>query len=453
MFQVQPKETGRPYRIAVICLLLLSLVALGITVWVELDFLQEQEIVEELIATVPAEELEPVQRLAGELRWQFRLTILVLLNVAVTAVAVALLSRAYNSSQASLRDIKALAGDILGSMDQAVLTTDRDGRLTSINRRGFELTGCSQEHVGQTLDAVKPVPLKRFLDDWQVQDSASYTADFDIKVGVDKRILRASCQSLTDVDSFPIGHVLQILDVTKTALIENRMRRMQRYMGLGSLAVGLHHEIKNPLAALSLHVQLLEENLHEDPDETDRTISVIHAEVSRIGVVLENFRDFASLDQLNLTSVDLAQLVANQLALLKPQADSQSVTVSNEITLPNDCIVTGDQVRLEQVLLNVLVNALQAMPDGGKISTGIDLLEDEVVVRVTDTGPGIRDDLHDKILDPYFTTKSGGSGLGLALGDKILRQHGGSLDFSSTPHGTTFFIKLPRGDHSSCGGN
>ena len=426
-------------------LLLLSAAALAVTVWVMVDFLREQKIVEELIRNLPDEAKESAEVLAGELRWQFRLTILVVLNVVVTGIAVVLLSRAYRSSQESLRDIKALAGDILSSMDQGVITTDLQGNVTSINQRGLELLTPRSDPVGGSLSELSPsIPLEGFRDEWMNQKSVAMTRDFATSIDGCDRVLRAFCQTLSDIDDNEIGYVLQVRDVTDRVLIEDRVRRMERYMGLGSLAAGLHHEIKNPLAALSLHVQLLQEQLGEDaPEEAAQMLRVVRTEVHRIGDVLEGFRDFASIDRLNVDTVSLSELIYQQTDLVRPRAIQQNVEV--EIQLPDDDSpeVVADRVRLEQVLLNLLINALDAMPNGGRLRVEAYAMQKSTMIKVMDTGKGIPVELQDKVFDAYFTTKDTGTGLGLALCDKIMRQHHGSLQFQSSDSGTTFEIGLP----------
>lgn len=451
MFRVNTNETGKVYRPAIVGLLMLSVAAFAVTVWVMIDFLREQEIVHQLIGKLPPEAAADAAELEGELRWQFRLSILVVLNLVATALAVVLLSRAYGSSQASLRDLKAKASDILGSMDLAVVTTDSDGLVTSINRRGIGLLGLDREFVGRPLaDLSDRIPLDEFrrrLDDDEPQDVAP--EDFSFTVAATSRILRGFCQPLRDHRQQVIGSIIQLRDVTDRVLIDERLRRMERYMGLGSLAAGLHHEIKNPLAALSLHVQLLEEEIDGiDVDEdVNQMLSVIKSEVARVGGVLENFRDFASVGRLNTTQLHLDSLIDQQIKLIAPQAGLQRIDVRVEVTdsLPP---IEADRVRLEQVLLNLLVNAMEAMPDGGTLSVRANLATDvdhrqAVRIEVADTGSGIRENVRDRIFDPYFTTKSEGTGMGLALCDKIMRQHNGSLEFHTSPAGTVFEMTLP----------
>ncbi|TWT47887.1 Sensor protein ZraS [Thalassoglobus neptunius] len=434
------------YRLVIIGLMVLSAASLAVTIWIMVDFLREQKIVDELIRRLPSDATASAVELAGELKWQFRLAILVLLNLIVTGIAVVLLWRAYRSSLDSLRDFKALAGDILNSMDQAVITTDLAGRVTRINRRGIDLLSSGADCIGRSLEELsKSVPLESFRKEWMSSRSPSETRDLTVQFQGDDRTLRASCLTLCDIENNEIGNVLQVHDVTERILIEEKMLRMERYMGLGAVAVGLHHEIRNPLAALSLHVQLLEEELEQVGSGTEvvRMLEVIQTEISRVSGVLEGFRDFASIGRLELEMLDLGEIIERIVKLLSPRATQQNVSISflsSETPLPK---VAADQMRLEQVLLNLLINGMEAMSDGGKLTVVAEVENDLAMIRVTDSGRGIPKDLHDRIFDPYFSTKSDGTGLGLALCDKIMRQHQGKLEFQTSNRGTTFQLSWP----------
>ncbi|MFT5327259.1 MAG: signal transduction histidine kinase [Planctomycetaceae bacterium] len=456
MFRVNPTETSKAYRLAIVSLLALSAAAFAVTVWVMVDFLHEQEIVHGLISQLPPEAAPAAKELEGELRWQFRLSILVVLNLVVTAFAVVLLARANRATQESLRDIKAQAGDILGSMDLAVITTDLSGVVTSINRRGIEMLALDGEYVGRPLsDLSESILLEEFRQATQLNNDGSVTRDYSHSVKGSIRILRAFCQPLKNHEAEEIGNILQLRDVTERALMDDRLLRMERYMGLGSLAAGLQHEIKNPLAALSLHVQLLEEEIASSAttDEAQEMLSVIRTEVARIGGVLENFRDFASLGRLNLATVDLAGLIDRQVRLIGPQTNLQKIDI--RVELPDEPLpsLQGDRVRLEQVLLNLLVNAMEAMPEGGTLTVRVETSRandaDTLRVEVLDTGPGITDAVRSRIFDPYFTTKNDGTGMGLALCDKIIRQHNGRIEIGSSQNGAVFEIILPTTDERS----
>lgn len=442
MFPEQTNERRKSNRLVVVGLLVLSVTALVITVWMMIDFLREQSIVADLMKKLPSEAQGDAKILADELRWQFRLILLVVLNVVVTGIAVLLLWRAYHASQQSLRDFKVLAADVLSGMEQGVITTDPMRIVTSINCRGLELLGTDVQSIGKPIQQLNALPLNDYLDDWLSDHHAHAFREFMIGDSPQK-IIHASFQVLNDSQGGEAGYVLQLREVTELVLLEKQMRRMERYMGLGALAGGLHHEIKNPLAALSLHVQLLEEQLESDgtSDENKLMLSIIRTEVGRIGGVLEGFRNFALSDDLNTANVDLAAMLKRQVELMRPQATQENV----EIKLEGDqeVILEIDQVRLEQVFLNLIVNGIEAMPDGGTLTITIRQEGESVVVEVTDTGIGIPENLKDKIFDPYFSTKSSGTGLGLAFGDKIVRLHRGSLEFRTSTLGTTFEVTLP----------
>ncbi len=248
MFRDQPSETGPTYRLAIAGLLALSLAAMVVTLWIMRDYLREQEVVSQLMKQLPPSAASSAEQLVGELRWQFRLTMLVVLNLVVTGLAIILLWRAYGASQKSLRELKALAGDVLSSMDLAVITADVEGRVTSINRRAIELFELSEDQVGRPLRLLSAdVPLERFRRDAR-DNPAKQCQDFTMSHNGSTRTLRAFCHPLRNQADVNIGNVIQIRDVTERVLMDDRMRRMERYMGLGSLAAGLHHEIKNPLS-------------------------------------------------------------------------------------------------------------------------------------------------------------------------------------------------------------
>src|SRR6056297_1351821 len=151
MFRTQRQRSRRKLRLVILSLLMLSVGSLFITLWFVVDFGREQEIIQKLVLDLPSRDLPAAQGLVSELQWQSRWTIFVIVQVVATGLAVALLFRAYLSSQDKLNDIKALAGDILSSMEQAVVTSDNDGLVTSLNERALELLSTTGESVGKSL--------------------------------------------------------------------------------------------------------------------------------------------------------------------------------------------------------------------------------------------------------------------------------------------------------------
>lgn len=449
MFRVKQAGGGQILRIISIAMFCAIVVATLITTWLAIEVRKEQAAIADLLNSGSAEAIRRVGTFSGELRWQFAFSLLVLFVLLAAGVVLVSVLRAHLTSQESLRKVKVLARDILASMDQAVVTTDCECVVASANRRLYDLTGLDDDCVGRPLqDVCQDAPLHELSRKVLQTGHSEYDHDFAVERNGQVLRLRAACHALRDTDDRMLGSVLHVRDVTERILIEERMRRMERYMGLGTLAAGLHHEIKNPLGALSLHVQLLEEQLGAvADDEVAESLGVLKMEVTRISGVLESFRDFASLDELSRSPTDLAELIRHTLDLMQPTANLQGVRLSFETSPESLPAVDADAARLEQVLLNLIVNALQAMRNGGDLVVSATLRDKRVDIAVKDTGAGIPESVRARIFDPYFTTKSDGAGMGLAICDKIVQQHGGEFECETSPNGTLFHILLPVDAH------
>ena len=420
--------------------------AAAMTVWLVAETRKEQRTIVQLLNEGSPIVAEDVGTLPGELRWQLVFSILVLLTLVVAAIAIVRLFRALLGTQQSLREFKTLAWNVLASMDHAVLTTDREGVITSINPRGQEMMNVDSDCVGLPIADIcgDEIPLNDICENVLRTGTASRDSDFRVTHGNREHHFRVDCHLLADRDENVLGTVLHVRNVTGRALMEERLRRMERFMRLGTLAAGLHHEIKNPLGGLSLHVQLLEEQLEGSPDRgVAENLAVVKTELTRIGGVLDSFRDFASVEKLSRSEANLAEIVERIVRLIRPQAERQGVQVVVEPSVDPLPHVSLDVAKLEQVLLNVVLNGLDAMPEGGELTIRRRQVEGKAQVEIADTGPGIPEDIRSQVFDPYFTTKSEGSGMGLAISDKIMRQHGGDIDFDTGPEGTVFRLTLP----------
>lgn len=451
MFHISETRVGRGFQFLIFSLGALSVVTLAVAIWILVDVRHEQRIVAELIHRSTPDELVAISELAGNLRWQFWLASLLIVEAIVAGVARFFLVRAYIGSARSLREVKVLATDILASMDQGVITTDQTGLITSINPCGRMLLGgdlfSNSNWIGRRLREMDDrfAPLEEISRQVLTDDTVVRDQDRTVEIGGHPRILRCGGTPLRNEHSDKLGAVLQIRDVTEQKLIEERMLRMERHLELGTLAAGLQHEIKNPLSALSLHVQLLGEHLtgkHATPEVVE-TLSVLQTEMARITCVLQGFRNYADISEPGCSKVDPSRLITKLVRLVLPQAEQQKVQVVVDLPAPPLVLVDLDSNRFEQVLLNLTANALQAMPSGGTLSISLRQTADQMQVKVSDTGKGIPKDIQKRIFDPYFTTHTGGTGLGLALCEKIVRQHSGSIELQSSSKGSTFTISIP----------
>ncbi len=415
------------------------------------DFSHEQAIIKKISGHLPSTDLPEIKELANELQLQSRLLLLLVVNLFGSALALALVMRGYLTSERDFRRVRVQAEDILASLDQGVVTTDQSGVVLNVNPKANELLGYrgigTQFALRDLPESHRPLDqMRRSVLAGQEVDEDQYTVELDDHL----RYLRAGCSLLRDHDKNPAGVVIHLRDVTEKTLLHQRLLRMERYMGLGSLAAGLQHEIKNPLSALALHVQLLKEGLtDEDSDDSvTESLDVLTTEVQRITRVLESFRDFASIKQLDIAETEVADLIQRVIRLTQPEAKQKGISIQFRHDPLHSTMARIDPTRIEQVLLNLVVNSFSAMPKGGELAFELSSDQERIVLNVLDTGCGIPIELQDKVFDPYFTTKATGTGMGLPLCDKIIRQHEGTIDFVSSDVGTTFTIHLPT-SHSS----
>jgi two-component system sensor histidine kinase HydH len=227
-------------------------------------------------------------------------------------------------------------------------------------------------------------------------------------------------------------------EVAQSALAEKRDL-------LERLMARLAHEIRNPLSSLDIHVQLLEEDLGPlSPamrEQLAPRLEVIRGELHRLESIVEHFLRLSGPSALDLESVELGSIVAHVCTLLRPEAAAREIEIVPRIpeSLP---AITADPVRLAQALLNLVINAMQAVSRKGQIEVAVRANAGAVQVTVHDNGPGIPQEKLAAIFDPYFTTKPEGSGLGLWIAQQIVTAHGGSLEAQNDPNGGAVFTMV-----------
>jgi PAS domain S-box-containing protein len=388
---------------------------------------------------------------AGSLQSTSRALAMIALGIAValtaSLLAVVWLWRRYLSNQRSLRRVKLLAHDILGSMEQGVITVDNEDKITSINSAAIHLLDVDFECVGQPLVDIQRHDLPLSAMSRRVNSGQGPVRDHDLSVHRNGSVLhlRGDANALTDENGRHLGCVIHLRDVTERILMEGRMSRMEGFINLAALASGLHHEIKNPLTALSIHVQLLEEEFRNlgSPESVSELLGVLKTEVHRLNGVLESFRSFASLQRLAIRPTDALDGLEKVIRLIRPQAAKQNVQVTfhhPDTRLPD---VPLDEQKFEQAMLNLAINAVEAMPAGGTLTITAAVHDGWLQVEVADTGSGIPEAALSNVFKPYFSTKDKGSGMGLAITEKLIGQHGGHVDFKTGPEGSRFRLRLP----------
>ncbi len=226
-----------------------------------------------------------------------------------------------------------------------------------------------------------------------------------------------------------------------------RARAREDLLELAKLTGGLAHEIKNPLSAVKLNLKLLAEDFRHSDDDLTRRNSIrlrrLQDQVQRLHDILDEFLRFAGSHELQLAEVDLRQLVEELMDFFRPQAESSHV-VLRQLSAPEPVRCRIDAGLIKQAVLNLMINATQAMTDGGELLLRLGREGDKAVLEVIDTGPGIPPEVMGRIFDAYYSTRPGGTGLGLPTTRRIVRQHDGEIRVESElGKGTRFIVKLP----------
>jgi signal transduction histidine kinase len=243
-----------------------------------------------------------------------------------------------------------------------------------------------------------------------------------------------------------IGVLLAALAYRRFVLLERRAREAERLAELGTLTGGLAHEIKNPLSTVQLNLQLLSEEL--DPRDVHQQrmvhrLGVVQRETGRLREILDDFLRYAGKMELDRKPTDLNDLLEELVDFFAPQAQLQRVQLRlrrNEGPL----MANVDPKFIKQAVLNLMINAVQAMPNGGELILSASSTDGFGRIDVIDTGGGVPPEALPNIFKAYYSTKSGGNGLGLAISQRIAREHGGSLKVESEPgKGSDFSLRVP----------
>jgi signal transduction histidine kinase len=232
----------------------------------------------------------------------------------------------------------------------------------------------------------------------------------------------------------------------RMARMQARAQSIQRLAEVGTFTGGLAHEIKNPLSTVLLNLQLLQEDLDSDDPAHRRLLArlnTVSREAARLRDILDDFLRFAGKIELRKEKVDLNLLLEELVDFFAPQAQLNRAQLRFK-PCPHPLVVQVDPRLIKQTILNLMINAIQAMPNGGELILSASNTGKEAVVDVIDTGTGIPPEALDKIFQAYYSTKRGGTGLGLAMALRIVQEHGGQLTVSSEPvKGSDFRITLP----------
>jgi PAS domain S-box-containing protein len=240
-----------------------------------------------------------------------------------------------------------------------------------------------------------------------------------------------------------IGALITLRDAESVRRIEDEIELSRRLAAIGRLTSGVAHEVKNPINAIVVHLEVLRQKLQQADPDTRRHMDVIGNEIQRLDRVVQTLVDFTRPVELRLAELDLRRLLDVVVLLASPEAERHGVTIERDFS--NDVLpvkVDGDLIK--QAVLNIVINGVQAMPQGGTLTVAAFRDNDEAQIEVRDQGAGIPVELRDRIFNLYFTTKKTGSGIGLAMAYRVMQLHNGSVEYDSVEgRGTTFRLRFP----------
>lgn len=350
-------------------------------------------------------------------------------------------------------DFQRRARLLIDAVDVLILALDDDGAITLFNARLSALTGLPVEQaIGRSLSELIEESERKKMEHAFLAARDGEGA-VEVEVGVydaarSPRRVRFHLSGARGVHDAS-AHVYVIgIDVTERRTLERRAAAAEALNAMAPLALGLAHEIRNPLNAAVLQLELLSRSIEQLTSPSIRDpmrsrVDIVKAEIGRLSRLLTEFLDLARPRAPHREPVALARVVADMLEIEAEALATRGVTVIRE--LDAQATALGDVEKLKQVVLNLIVNALDAMPDGGALRLAVGQSAEEAWICVEDSGPGVDPAIVAEIFDPFFTTKPAGTGLGLAIVRKIMEQLGGRVRLDAQPKlGTIARVSLPR---------
>ncbi len=333
---------------------------------------------------------------------------------------------------------------ILGNLQDGILLFTGDGRAVLVSESAQRFLNIEGNNIlGKQAREIfdRSTVLGRTLRD--AFDSGVTLVQEEVHTETGKRIQASVDFIYEDNTRAGLGALVTLHDLESVEQIESELELSRRMAAIGRLTAGVGHEVKNPINAIVVHLELLRNKLGGDHSPAVRHLDVIDAEIHRLDRVVQTLVDFSRPVELQLREQDLRTVIGDVLALAAEELSTRNVTL--ESNLPSNPIVANvDADLLKQAALNVIQNGAQAMPDGGTLRVILEEDRKMAVLRIADEGVGIPEEIREKIFDLYFTTKSGGSGIGLAMTYRILQLHHGSVDVQSNQdRGTEFLLRIP----------
>lgn len=368
----------------------------------------------------------------------------VMLLIGLTGIILLLITHSVRETRVTLSRIKAFSDNLVENMPIGLIAIDSQKQLTSFNQVAESFFGhLTETGMGKDIAQILPRALWELIEHPDIQNSiVEKEIDCPVKDG---RItpLAVSATLLHDRDGDFHGYILLFKDLTEIQSLKKNLARNHRLASVGRLAAGVAHEIRNPLSSIKGFATYFKERFQDHPEDK-ATAEIMIQEVDRLNRVVSHLLEFSRPVSVSGKPVDMKKLIHDSLKLIEQQIREKSINVTvNPFHETGDMILDADKI--SQILLNLYLNALDAMESGGSlaISFGRHPWKPGVEISVADTGGGIAETDLPHIFDPYFTGKPNGTGIGLAIVYNIVEAHNGEIKVESrTGKGTTFTVFL-----------
>jgi len=344
--------------------------------------------------------------------------------------------QAYRSARASLTSVKAFSDNVIQNMPSGLVTLDSDHKITSVNRAAREMIGG---------DLTQPFAQLTQLIQEMNTSQAVVSREISLENHMGRKIrLDITASLIRDSDHAVMGYLFLFRDLTQIKELKKQVETNKRLAAIGKLAAGVAHEIRNPLSSIKGFATYFGKRYEKNA--TDReTAGIMVKEVERINRSITQLLEFAKPMIVEKKQVNVDQMIRHSLKLVDHDLEQKKINATIHMDTKKQVIYT-DGDRMNQVLLNLYINAIAALGENGRLEIGVQDAPkaDQIEIRIRDNGEGIDDEALDLIFDPYFTTRPTGTGLGLSIVHRIVENLGGQIRVESEKgQGTCFKITLP----------
>ncbi|WP_338669713.1 ATP-binding protein [Pseudodesulfovibrio methanolicus] len=351
--------------------------------------------------------------------------------------------QAYHKSRRQLKDSQIVASEIVAHLPVGLVVAGPDGVVTHINGDAVSLLDAgADEALNRPVDELLPPAIVELAS---VSAETGHPVTRELLVTVRGREFPANVgvAPVVSDDGFSLGTIFILSDLTEIHRLQADAKQREKMAAIGNLAAGIAHEVRNPLSSIKGYATYFA-GLFEEGSENRKAATVMIAETERLNRVISELLDLSRPSEIKPREADMAVVLDTVSRLLRQDAADRNVAVSIDIE-PGLSSVELDPDRMVQALLNIGINGIQAMEAGGRLVLRAQRSGPDLVIEVQDTGQGIAEENLATVFDPYFTTKSQGTGLGLAVVRKIVEEHGGSVAVASAAgKGTTFTLSIPQ---------